>query len=431
MNLSKEYVKNFVNRHRFSIAYAIMVISSLFLLPALNADVQGDVNHYQGIANGFFDGKLPYRDCVVEYPPYAVTFFLLPRIFGKTDYTIHFMGLAFVVNWVIELLLLAIGLRWSKTARALLPLLLYSMAIPFLHFFLLQRYDLYPALISLAAVWLFGSRRCLLCGLTLAIGIGVKLYPAVFIPPLFVLAMRLGDWKRFAIGLAAGLLPMALLSFYVPWWRFAEFQGHRGLQVECLYASALWLAKLLGLVQLRWVYFKTWYEIHGPTASALLTWARVTFIGVLGISTLIVIWAAGRFPLPMKENYPNSDAIWISRLARHLLVPLLAFVGFNQVLSPQYMIWLIPLAALASLDGKLTPVFLIAFATMLTPLIYPSLFGDYGSGLGLFETTILLVRNLILIIVWALLTWELWSGSREHALNQALPATPRVTKKTV
>jgi hypothetical protein len=40
---------------------------------------------------------------------------------------------------------------------------------------------------------------------------------------------------------------------------------------------------------------------------------------------------------------------------------------------------------------------LLSIATMLTPVIYPSFFGDYGRGLGLFETLVLLTRNSILI----------------------------------
>ncbi len=247
----------------------------------------------------------------------------------------------------------------------------------------------------------------------------MKLYPAVFVPPLFVLAARQGKWRQFAGGLAAGLLPIALLSFYLPWWRFAEFQGQRGLQVECVYASALWLGKLLGLTQLQWVYVKMWYEVQGAGASALLPWARVTFTSTVVISTLIAVLAAGRLSLPVKGNEVNVDANLVSRLAQLLLVPLLAFVGFNQVLSPQYMIWLMPLAALASLSGNLTPALLISIATMLTPMIYPSLFGDYGSGLGLFETVILLARNFILIVVWALLIWE---------LRRDLPQHPRLAR---
>ena len=123
---------------------------------------------------------------------------------------------------------------------------LYCAAVPFIHFFFLQRYDLWPALISLLAIWLFSSERFVASGLAVSIGIGVKLYPILFVPPLLVLAWRQGKSKSFFAGLVLGVLPIALMSFYLPWWRFAEFQAARGLQVESLSAAAVWLGKLLG-----------------------------------------------------------------------------------------------------------------------------------------------------------------------------------------
>ncbi|HZT21452.1 MAG TPA: glycosyltransferase family 87 protein [Verrucomicrobiae bacterium] len=290
-----------------------------------------------------------------------------------------------------------------NTAKALLPLLFYSAAVPFLRYFLLQRYDLFPALICLLGIWLLGSRRYFLCGLALAVGIGAKLYPAVFVLPLLILATRQGKGKAFVTGLTVGLLPIVVLSFYLPWWRFAEFQTARGLQVESLYASALWLGKLLGVTQLHWVLVKEkWKEVQGPAASVVLPWARLLWFGTVGISIVMALRMAARFPVAKTEKETRAVGVSPSFAARLLLMPLLAFVGFNPVLSPQFMVWLLPLAALTSLGGNLAPALLISVATLLTPISYPSLFGDYGRGLGLLETSILLVRNSILIWVWAL-----------------------------
>jgi len=364
------------------------MISSLFLLPELNAGMQGDVNLYQGIAHDMSNGILPYRDRVVEYPPYVIPIFLLPRLFGEENYLDGFLSLAFIADWLVKLALFAIGLRQSKTARVLLPLLLYCAAVPFIHFIYLQRYDLWPALISLLAIWLFCSKRYIASGLVVAIGIGVKLYPVLFVPPLLVLALRQGNAKRFCAGLFFGLMPMGLLSFYLPWWRFAEFQAARGLQVESIYASAVWLGHLLGFNEAQWIYTNKWYEVQGPLATAVLPWARGLFIAGVGGSTLIGVRAAARLQ--------NISAPQVARL---LLVPLLAFVALNQVFSPQYMIWLLPLAALASLEGKPWAFGAISLATLLTPLFYP-VADYYHPGLNMGETAILVLRNLILIAVW-------------------------------
>jgi hypothetical protein len=136
-----------------------------------------------------------------------------------------------------------------------------------------------------------------------------------------------------------------------------------------------------------WSYVNKWYEVKGVLATAVLPWARGLFIFGVGGSTLIASWVAFRF---QKMNAPQ--------IARLLLIPLLAFVALNQILSPQYMIWLLSLAALASLEGTHWVPGGIALATMLTPIFYPS--ADYGIGLNLPETLVLVVRNLILIAVW-------------------------------
>ena len=57
--------------------------------------------------------------------------------------------------------------------------------------------------------------------------------------------------------------------------------------------------------------------------------------------------------------------------------------------------------------GRSWPVLLIVPATMVTPIFYPALPGHYGKGLFLPETVVLVVRNLVLVIVWALLVREL------------------------
>ena len=55
---------------------------ALCLLPAFNAEMQGDVRGCQGMADDLLAGQLPYRDRVFEYPPYVIPIFLLPRLFG-------------------------------------------------------------------------------------------------------------------------------------------------------------------------------------------------------------------------------------------------------------------------------------------------------------------------------------------------------------
>jgi Glycosyltransferase family 87 len=393
---------DWAGRHRFATAYLLIVVSWWPLFGSLGGYFkQGDVDLYEKDADALLRGEMPYRDTVVEYPPYAVPIFLLPRAFGTDNYLDGFRLLAALCDMLIRGGLFWVGIKHAKSLRALLPLICYCAGAPFLRFFFFQRFDLWPALICLVAVLLFSAGKAGWSGLAIAIGIGVKVYPAVFVPPLFILALRQGKARQFSIGLIAGLAPILLLSFVLPWWRFAQFQGDRGLQCESLFASLIWAAGHLGLTNATWVSVKRWTEVHGPMASALLPWARALFAVTVLSSVTIASLAATRY----------RQQLSLGGLARLLLVPLLAFVAFNTILSPQFMIWLLPLAAVGTLDGNPWPLLAISLATVLTPVIFPSFGWDYGQGLNLFETAILVTRNLILASVWWVLIkkqWQIW-----------------------
>jgi len=397
-----------LSQHRFPVGYAIIVVTSAAWLTQLAAAwMRTGAEPFQGFANDLLAGRLPYRDRVLEYPPYSIPIFLLPSLlFGREYYLGGFTLLTILGDFFMKFLLLSIGLRQSKTLWALSPLLFYCVSVPFLRGFILELYDIWPALICVAIVCLACSERHFLCGLALALGIGVKLYPVVFLPPLFVLAVRQGKGGKFAAGLAAGLLPILLLSFYLPWWRFAEFQGSRGLQVESLYASILWLGEQLDLTRVEWVWSKSWYEGQGQLASDVIPLAHGIFIAAMGISTAIAVRIASKCEKP-----------GIGEVSRMLLVPLLCFVGFNLVFSPQYMLWLLSLAALGSLKGNPWIVLMIPLATCLTWFFYPS--PEYNGGLNLPETIILVCRNLVVITTCVMLVREAIPSLSHKSVNSS------------
>jgi hypothetical protein len=70
------------------------------------------------------------------------------------------------------------------------------------------------------------------------------------------------------------------------------------------------------------------------------------------------------------------------------------------------MVWILPIATLGLLEGSVTPIILLMLAAMVTHIIFPSFHGDYGNGLNLLETTVLVLRNLALVIAWGLLVCE-------------------------
>jgi hypothetical protein len=198
------------------------------------------------------------------------------------------------------------------------------------------------------------------------------------------------------------LVPLAGLSFFLPWWRFLGFHGERGLQVESLYASILWLCHLAGFTEVKWTFVKAWTEVKGPWATALVPWAKLLMLAATLGSVAYAAWIASKV-----------SKLSIFQLARFALVPLLPFVAFNIVLSPQFLIWLLPLAALGLLAGEKWPMLFIAIGTAVIPLIYPS--PQYGNGIDLMQTIVLVSRNLALVIAWLALLFEFWEVGTQPA----------------
>jgi hypothetical protein len=202
---------------------------------------------------------------------------------------------------------------------------------------------------------------------------------------LLIIAWKNGGLRQFIVGFLVLIAPLILLGFVTPWWQFMAFHTGRGLQCESIYASILWLGKLFGVFDLNWVFTKAWVEVTGPAATAVLPYAKIIFVATTFISVICACVISSK---NQQWTLPN--------LARLLLIPLCAFVCFNIVLSPQYLIWIIALAAVAALDGRLHNVILITIAAVITPIIYPGF--NYGSGLRIVETIVLVSRNIMLII---------------------------------
>jgi hypothetical protein len=161
-------VANWVARHRLAAIYFIVVLTWLPLLASLDGYEQGDIRIYKRDADSLIQGRMPYRDTLVEYPPYAIPIFLLPRVFGNGNYLDGFMMLAVLCDILIRGGLYWAGVRHAKPLRSLLPLIYYCAAVPFLRFFFLQRFDLWPALICVVALMLFCAGKPGCSGLAIA-----------------------------------------------------------------------------------------------------------------------------------------------------------------------------------------------------------------------------------------------------------------------
>lgn len=357
-----------------------------------------DLPVYEGYGRRIAAGEVPYRDFRPEYPPLALPVFALPAIAdGETGYRVVFET-AMAAFGALALLVLGLALAVVRAPRRRLALALGFAALAPLALgnVILSRFDLWPALVTAAAVAaLVGSRDRLGAGL-LGAGFAVKVFPAVLLP----LAVA-WTWRRrgrreglACLGVASGVALVFFLPFLLvaPEGVAASFgrQLSRPLQIESL-GSALALAAhdVLGFgVRMQ--------ASHGSQNIAGTTGVVVGVLASL-VQAGALLWVWTRFA----RGRPTSE-----RLLRHAAAACVAFVAFGKVLSPQFLIWLIPLVALVGGRRGLLAGTLLAVSLVLTQLWFPGRYWDWALSLEGGVTWLVLARDLMLVGLLAVLVLE-------------------------
>jgi hypothetical protein len=356
-----------------------------------------DTPVYQRYGDQMADGKLPYRDFRVEYPPAALPVFLLPALGNEHEelsYRRSFerlmvlCGLLVVAGTGIALAALRVEpdrLLGVLGFAALAPLALGSV--------ILTRFDLWPtalAVLGLAAL-LSGRDRVGLgvLGLTTA----AKIFPAVLVPPaLAYVWRRRGRREALLCGVVfAAVLAVCFLPFFVlspgGVWDSLHRQADRPLQIESLGSAFLLVAhQLFG------------YGIHlnlshgSQNLGGSLPDALAVVLSLLQIGAVLGLWIAfARGPAEPE------------RLVRFAAACLAAFVAFGKVLSPQFLIWLLPLVPLVRGRRGMAASALLASALVLTQLWFPYRYWDLALRLDARASWLVLVRDLELVALVAVL----------------------------
>ncbi len=136
--------------------------------------------------------------------------------------------------------------------------------------------------------------------------------------------------------------------------------------------------------------------------------AAATLSGVAVIVALVAIWvwfargAAGR------------DEIAVASAAA-----VVAYVAFNKVFSPQYMIWLLPLVPLVRGRRGLSATVLLAVVTGMTQVWEPYRYGALFRHHAAWVSFLLLVRDLLVVAMLAVLVWPRRSELQAEELEPA------------
>ena len=272
---------------------------------------------------GLSAGKVPYTGHPVEYPvliggAMQAAAWLVRNVGDATrgreffDVTVLLLAVCAVAGVLATARAAGPNRRAQALMVALSPALILSAFV---------NWDLIALALTALGIAAWAGRRAVWAGVLLGLAVATKFYPLVVFGPLLLLCLRAGRLREFAKTMTAGVLAWLAVNLPVMiaapsgWARFYAFSKDRGADWGSI-----------------WYLFEHYNVpvLGNPGLSALNKMSAVLF-AVACAAIAVLALAAPRRP----------------RLPQLCFLVLAAFLMTNKVWSPQYVIWLVPLAVLA------------------------------------------------------------------------------------
>lgn len=275
---------------------------------------------------GLGEGIFPFfsQEGFFEYPVImgliaGATALLVPgegvsdaRILGYFDVNATLIAAVWIVTVVATARMSRIR-PWDAAMVAIAPGIILAGFI---------NWDMWAVAMLAVAMLFFARNHPGLAGIFIGLGTATKLYPLLFLGAVFLLALRSGKIRPFLVtsGAAAGAwlavnLPIAAMN-PAGWKYFFQFSEDRPAGY-----SSVWFAYNLIAGRMNWV------QLEAGTINSAATNLFLLACILIGILAL----CSPRRP----------------RLAQLVFLIVAAFILTNKVYSPQFVIWLVPLLALA------------------------------------------------------------------------------------
>ena len=379
-----------------------------------------DTGLYGQYGHRIVQGDLPYRDFSIEFPPGALPALAVPDVV-HSHYVAGFHAFQFACA-ALSIVLLAWALAGVGASRRRLyaAVTLAGLAPAALGPITLNAFDFWPALLTVAAVALVVNRHERAGLAFLGLATAAKVFPAALLPLLLVHVWRRHRSRR-ELGWAAAAYVVAGAVVTLPFLALApgglgfslELQLKRHLQVESLGASLLVTLHHLG-VGAAHVVVGTPYSLDLSGGAANGVAAVTTALSIVAVLVALLAFARG--------------AASLERLLLAVAATVTGLVAFGRVLSPQYLVWLVPLTALAA-PRRAAPAWgLLAVALGLTQVWFPGRFFEvvHLGGAG----WVVLVRNLVLAGVYVALLAPLVRDAGGVAALLRLPGRSPASRAT-
>jgi len=394
-----------VKGHTLKLAAPALALSVLYGLATtvgpFSDTTVNDLFVYRTYADLLAAGQLPYLDFGFEYPPLAALGLWLAGLPGRDEATYAVSFALLMAPFVLAIQWLAARLAGGGRARVTVAWLLVLTPV-LIGASLRTHFDALPVALALAGLLALARERTSIGFALLGLGTMTKLFPALLAATAIVWLVARGE-RRAALRGAAIFVVVLLVAISLP---FAgdgyvdalRFHRDRPVQIESTPATVLFAlggSEVTG-TNLRPDRFKS----NGLDGGAAETVARL-FAVALALALVAILALAARRP----------D---VRQLVLCGFAAVLAFVALGKVLSPQYVIWLAPFAALAWVWRERIVALLTAGAIVLTQVEFPSRYFDLIN-----EQTdviaIVAVRNALLLTALAVLAVALARGGARAA----------------
>ncbi|MBB1261810.1 glycosyltransferase family 87 protein [Streptomyces alkaliterrae] len=374
-------------------ATRLLLLLCLFqVLPLPGPFVSADVEViYRGWYEVLSGGAYPADDVTWQYPPAAALAILSPGLLPFLGYPEAFYLLAAACDAaVLALLLVGVRRRGHSPAGAWV----WVVGLPLLGPTSYARYDVMVTAVAVAALLLV-VRRPRLGGVLVAVGALLKVWPA-----LLLVGTARGRATRLAWGAAA--LTVAGLgagfALFAPGsLGFLTHQRERGVEVESLGALVFHVAR--------------WFGWQGE---ARMNYGSIEFLGpYVGVVTTVSLWlTAAAFGWLLWWRL--RARVWTpTTCAEAAFAAVLLFTVTSRVISPQYMLWLVGLAAVCAAlrsAGQRPAVRLVVAAAAVTVLEFPLLFSLVVESRPL-GVALIALRNGLLVAAAVVSCAALWRST--------------------
>lgn len=298
---------------------------------------RGDVSLYSSWVHADLNHLVLPTGTNWQYPPLVGPLLMAPETIVGANYVSEFIHLAFLADAAIVALLIWTALRRGSWLGAWY----WIVSVPLLGPIIYGRFDVFSALPVVAALALLGlgaphadgrpgrqlNDRRWIAGLLFGLGAAVKIWPGL---ALFGLPRtKRGLQTAVAAVAGGGAATLAAMGLFKNGTGFLHSQGARGIEIESVWAVPFLMLKHLGLTNVQVKYRFGSYEILGHGVGAAATVAL--FTTVVAFALLAYWWW-------IKEWRPVV-------VADATLVGTLLMIVTSRVVSPQYMIWLLAVAA--------------------------------------------------------------------------------------